>query len=93
MVVVGVSPTVGRSIEEFVDLGSGIELRLSSSMVAWLAGIGPWVPALLREGGGRILDVTVLATDLRPHQMGVRSKWVGADRSSAYLTGGALGGA
>jgi hypothetical protein len=75
-----VSPTVGHSVEEFVDLGCGIELCPSSSVAAGLAGIGPRVPALLREGGGRILgievvylDVAALAVDLRPHWTGVRS--------------------
>jgi hypothetical protein len=32
---------IGSSVEEFVDLGCGIELRLSSSVAAGLAGIGP----------------------------------------------------
>jgi hypothetical protein len=68
MAATGVSPTVGRSVEEFVDLGCSIELRLSSSVAAGLAGIG------LREGDGRILDVVALAAVLRPRQTGVRLK-------------------
>jgi hypothetical protein len=78
MAATGVSPTVGRSVEEFVDLGCSIELRLSSSVAAGLAGIGLRVPALLREGDGRILDVyldvVALAAVLRPRQTGVRLK-------------------